>query len=271
MKAAPDALLAADLDGTLIPTTDTPAYRQALSDFREAVQDAGASLRLAYVTGRHYELARDGITRWALPSPDFLVCDVGTSVYRREHGRFVPDRAFTGEMRAALGGRDASSVRAALSRLEDLALQEDIQQSEFKASFTFPWSERSGVSESVAVALSEAGLSVDLVTSRDPATGLGLLDALPAGGAKGRAVLYVARLLDLTPHQVVYAGDSGNDEDALLSGVRGILVGNALEEVRERVRTEVQRLGLDDRVYLARGAVADGVLEGLAHFGVLSR
>jgi len=269
MKAAPDSLLAADLDGTLIPTTDAPSHRRALADFREAVERAGSSLCLAYVTGRRLELAHQGIARWALPLPDFLMCDVGTSVYRRRGARFVGDPAFAEEMRTALGGRDAGAVRIALSGLEGIALQGEIQQSAFKASFTFPWAHRARVSESVAAALTRAGLPVDLVTSRDAVTGLGLLDVLPAGGAKDRAVGYVARLLDLAPEQVVFAGDSGNDEAALLSGIRSILVGNASREVRARVRSEAHRLGLDDRVYLARGAVAAGVLEGLTHFGVV--
>ena len=269
MKAAPDTLLAADLDGTLIPTIDTPAHRRALSDFRDAVADAGGSLRIAYVTGRHLELAREGINAWSLPLPDFLMCDVGTSVYRRTGRHFEADPIFAGEMRAALGGTDAGAVRHALRGLEGLALQDEIQQSDFKASFTFPWSQRSRISESVAAALSESRLPVDLVTSRDPKTGLGLLDVLPAGGAKDRAVLYVARLLNLAPEHVIFAGDSGNDEAALLSGVQGVLVGNASEEVRASVRATAHRLGLSDRIYLASGAVAAGVLEGLAHFGVL--
>ncbi|MCG6954779.1 MAG: HAD family hydrolase [Gemmatimonadetes bacterium] len=268
MTATPDTLLAADLDGTLIPTIDTPAQRRAVSDFRDAVEGARASLGVAYVTGRHLELAHEGITAWALPLPDFLMCDVGTSVYRRTGDHFEADPIFAGEMRAALGGRNAGAVRAALSGLEGLTLQGETQQSDFKASFTFPWSQRSRISESVSAALSASRLPVDLVTSRDPETGLGLLDALPAGGAKDRAVLYVARLLNLTPDQVIFAGDSGNDEAALLSGVRGVLVGNASEEVRASVRAKASRLGLSDRVYLASGTVAAGVLEGLSHFGV---
>jgi sucrose-6F-phosphate phosphohydrolase len=269
MKTAPDALLATDLDGTLIPTTDTPAQRQALSDFREAVDRAGPSLKLAYVTGRDLDLARRGISTWSLPLPDFLVCDVGTSVFRRAGAGFEADGAFADEMRAALGDKDADAVRVMLKSLEDLSLQGEAQQSSFKASFTFPWSQRSRVAESVARALAESRLAVDLVTSRDPTTGLGLLDLLPAGGGKDRAVSYLAGLLDLADDQVVFAGDSGNDEAALLSGVRSILVGNASEELRARVRARAHRLGLDDRVYFAGGAAAFGVLEGLIHFGVL--
>ncbi len=64
--------------------------------------------------------------------------------------------------------------------------------------------------------------------------------------------------------RVVVAGDSGNDFDMLQAVQdgpgRGILVGNAMDGLRDR-------LG-GGRLYQARAAHAAGVLEGLETFGL---
>ena len=62
---------------------------------------------------------------------------------------------------------------------------------------------------------------------------------------------------------VVVAGDTGNDSSMfLLPDVKGIVVENALPELLSAA--------LNQQTFVARSAMADGVLEGLAHFGVLS-
>jgi hypothetical protein len=96
-------LLASDLDGTLIPLERDA---QRLREVEELVRALAASedLRLAYVTGRHLALAQAGIEEIGLPSPDWFVCDVGTSVYRRANGGYEPDQEYRQAMRAALGG-----------------------------------------------------------------------------------------------------------------------------------------------------------------------
>jgi hydroxymethylpyrimidine pyrophosphatase-like HAD family hydrolase len=107
------------------------------------------------------------------------------------------------------------------------------------------------------------------VVSRDGVTGEGLLDVLPAGGAKERATAYLAGLLGLPLERVVFAGDSGNDLGALLSGTRSVLVGNAADHVRSGLRAPARARGVEDRVYLATAEVAEGVVEGLVHWGVV--
>ena len=71
----------------------------------------------------------------------------------------------------------------------------------------------------------------------------------------------------------VFAGDSGNDMDALTSGLRAILVKNATEDVREEAFEILSKKQMADRLYMARGDFLGmngnytaGVLEGLAYF-----
>ena len=71
----------------------------------------------------------------------------------------------------------------------------------------------------------------------------------------------------------VFAGDSGNDLDVLVSGLQAILVNNAAEDVRQTAIHRLTEDGHSDWLYLARGGFAGmngnyaaGVLEGLVHF-----
>ena len=72
-------LLATDLDRTLLPNgsqPESPAARQRFSRLA-----ARPEVQLAYVTGRHRELVEAAIAEYELPRPDFVIADVGTSLY----------------------------------------------------------------------------------------------------------------------------------------------------------------------------------------------
>jgi hydroxymethylpyrimidine pyrophosphatase-like HAD family hydrolase len=88
------------------------------------------------------------------------------------------------------------------------------------------------------------------------------LDVLPMKANKGNALTWLCGHLGLGVDEVVVAGDTGNDSSMLLlSGVRGIVPGNAEPEL-------IQCLDGAD-AYRATGLCARGVLEGLCHMGVL--
>ena len=72
---------------------------------------------------------------------------------------------------------------------------------------------------------------------------------------------------------MVFAGDSGNDLDALTSGLQAILVKNSAPEVQKTARQELEEQGRTGCLYIAEGGLkgmngnyAAGVLEGLVHF-----
>ena len=74
---------------------------------------------------------------------------------------------------------------------------------------------------------------------------------------------WLCQRLGMRTSEVLVAGDTGNDSAMfLLDDVNGIVVENALPEL----------VAVTDasRTYVARRPMADGVLEGLVHFGVLS-
>ena len=266
-RTAAHKLLASDLDGTLIP----PAHvvgDGGVAELRQAVEGA-TGLGLAYVTGRSRALALDGIRQHRLPPPQLLVCDVGTSVFVAGEHDWVPDPAYRALMLEALGGAEPGGAQGLLAELEGLELQEEHAQTEFKLSYYTPADARG--EELAALArelLGEVG-RYNVVHSVDPVAGRGLLDVLPAGVAKDVAVRYLHDRSGVAEDALVYAGDSGNDLAAMLSGFNVVVVGNAASALKDTVRAQAEARGLAGRVHFARASYAAGVLEGCRRFGTL--
>ena len=128
------ALLASDMDGTVIPLEEDPRREEEVAAFRMAVEGA-PEVTLAYVTGRDLPLALRGIRRHRLPEPDILVCDVGTSVYHATLDGFEKDLEYVRLMEKARGGLDVRDVRHEMGRVPQLLLQPDDRQTESKLSY----------------------------------------------------------------------------------------------------------------------------------------
>ena len=259
------SLLASDLDGTLIPLERDPQRLREVAEFVRAVAGS-VNLMLAYVTGRHLSLAREGIAEVGLPAPDWFVCDVGTSVFRKTTSGFEPDEGYREAMRSALGGLGGDDVRTAIGAVKGLTLQEDEKQSEFKVSY-YTEGRPEPYIDSVQARLDAAKARVNLVASHDPVTDRGLLDVLPLGIAKDYAVRYLHDQCGVDEKQLVYAGDSGNDRAAMVAGFRVIVVGNADEALKKDLGIEAVGQGIAEKIYFAEHPYAKGVLEGLRHFG----
>ncbi len=85
---------------------------------------------------------------------------------------------------------------------------------------------------------------------------------LPSRANKGNALAWLCARMSLPLEQVLVAGDTGNDSAMfLLPGVNGIVVQNAQPELFEAV--------VKLPAFVSRSVMADGVLEGLKHFGVI--
>lgn len=260
-------LLASDLDGTLIPLERDAKRLREVAELVSAIRGSDGLL-LAYVTGRHLSLARDGIAEVGLPSPDWFVCDVGTSIYRRTEGGFEPDDEYRRAMKDALGDLGGDDVRAAIGAIDGMALQESDKQGEFKVSY-YTIGRPEPFVDTVRSRLDAVGAQVNLVASYDPKAKRGLLDLLPAGVAKDYAVRYLHDHAGVDEQHLVYAGDSGNDRAAMLAGYRVIVVGNADPGLKRELRTESAARGIGSRIFFATHPYARGVLEGLHHFGFI--
>ena len=82
-------VLATDLDGTLIPLDDCSQNQSDLKCLTEKIRELG--FLLVFVTGRHISSVQKAITEFSLPLPDWIICDVGTSIFRTTNtGQFEP-------------------------------------------------------------------------------------------------------------------------------------------------------------------------------------
>lgn len=265
-------LLATDLDRTLLPNGDaveSPGVRARLAELV-----ARHGIRLAYVTGRHRALVEEAIRTFELPRPDLVITDVGTTIHRIEGDAWVPDERWAERLGECWEPGDAARARGVLATEAGVVPQEAERQGEFKESYFTPlWSDPGVEVQRIRERLAEANVDAEVIHSIDDAASTGLLDLLPAGAGKRAAIEYLLEVSGLSPGEVLFAGDSGNDLDALVAGFPGVLVANASDEVREAARARSREAGTEAMLHLARGMgagldgnYAAGIVEGLAHF-----
>jgi hydroxymethylpyrimidine pyrophosphatase-like HAD family hydrolase len=87
--------------------------------------------------------------------------------------------------------------------------------------------------------------------------------------AKHTALDFLRQHYSVALGSLLFAGDSGNDLAALVSGCAAILVANAPERVRRQVVEQSGGHPESQRIYLAEAPDILGVVEGCRHFGLL--
>lgn len=251
-------LFASDLDGTLLPNTGAPKAPGCLDRTRyllQHLQEAG--IPVCYVTGRHLALGREGVQAFGLPIPDIWVCNVGTEIH---DGAGTPDLEWQTRLGAPL---DRQALRGALADIAELSPQEKAKQGPHKLSFYYPRPACPDLQRDIVRRLADTDKRLQLIVSTEEGSGRALLDIVPGRAGKRNAVAYLARRLGVRTGDVFFAGDSGNDLDLLISGVRGTWVGNTPEAV---VSQWLRAQTSGSRCYFARAAYGDGVIEGLRHY-----
>ncbi len=266
-------LLCTDLDRTLIPNGPQPESPRAREYFNRVC--SSSRLTLAYVSGRHQSLVQEAIVNYSLPQPDYVVGDVGTTIYQVEDAQTWHQLQ---EWEDSIGSDWAGHSHDDLARLfgdiSQLRLQEVSKQNRYKLSYYVPLqADRDGIDADMKQRLQAAGVSASLVWSVDEPAGIGLLDILPAGATKLHAVEFLIHSLGFSLQNTVFSGDSGNDMPVLVSPVHAVLVNNAPPEVREEAIRTAQGESNHAALYLAQGGYLEmngnysaGILEGLAHY-----
>lgn len=261
-------LLASDMDGTVIPLHRRPGAKKSVRNFKAFVNAQGLQLLLAYVTGRDLNLALEGIKTWGLPTPRLLACDVGTTMYVRRGDKWHCDQMYRRMMRESFGGCEGADIISMLGSVDALTLQETEKQAEFKVSYYVSLHQnKKQLIRSIKGRLARRGVRSNLVYSVDQKKKKGLLDILPSNVAKDTAVRYLQAKQKIPTENVIYAGDSGNDLLAFLSGYKSIIVANTPPTVKKVVRHSISRKpALENKIYFAKERSTRGVLEGCRHF-----
>lgn len=229
-----------DIDNTL---TGCPSAARRFGAWAER-----RNLPFVVATGRSLPEARAVMADWALPEADAYITSVGTEVFvREEGGQLVSWPAFADLMDA---GWCRTTVARTIAKLA-IAVQPAVDQRRHKLSY---FGTRRDADE-IAAVLAEQGVAARVVFSHNR-----LIDVLPAGAGKAMAIEALAARMGLSLADCIAAGDSGNDLDMLNRCGSAIVVANAADDLDS----------LADRPGLirTRGRHADGVIEGLRHFGV---
>jgi sucrose-6F-phosphate phosphohydrolase len=265
-------LICTDLDRTLLPNGNQPESHDARRRFASFA--ARKEVTLAYVTGRHLALVEKAIANFVLPRPDFVIADVGTSLYESAEDCWLRRADWDEQFASEWGGMDHTAIRLLFADLIELQLQGAARQSRYKLSFYVPlYTDKHTLLPAMQQRLERQRVRASLIWSIDDPAGIALLDVVPESATKFHAIEYLMRREGFAPENTVFAGDSGNDLPVLSSSLLTILVANATGDVRDEVLQLSAARGTSDSLYLAKGDFmgmngnySAGILEGVAHF-----
>lgn len=260
-------MLCTDLDRTLIPNGAQPESPFARELFRRLV--SREEFTLAYASGRHFALIKQAIADFKLPQPDFIIADVGSSIYRVDLAGWRQLHEWDEQIASDWRGLTHDDICRLLSIFPELRLQESEKQNLHKLSFYIPL--ETGTKELVADIedqLKQVGIMANMIWSIDQVSGVGLIDILPASASKLHAICFLMQQEGFSHENTIFAGDSGNDLNVLLSDIPAVLPANAEDEVRSMVAGANK-----DSLYVAcggylgmNGNYSAGILEGVAHY-----
>lgn len=267
--------LTTDLDRTLLPNGPYDDDKSIPELFERLKQVPHI---LCYATGRNLSMVLEAMRTWHIPLPDFLVAEVGTSLYRKSGNELVTDTRWREHILSVQKNWSKDRILSSLNLNDALKLQEDEKQNEFKISYYLSdHTKKDEIFEKIHSVLSQENITAQLLWSVDTlANNIGLIDIIPATATKAGGVEFLREKEGFEKENVIYCGDSGNDILPLTRCYKSIMVKNAPDEVKDIVSKQVSEAGCTANLYIATGVppqngnYASGIIEGLVHFGMIA-
>ncbi|MDJ0731255.1 MAG: sucrose-phosphate phosphatase [Crocosphaera sp.] len=247
-----DFLLVTDLDQTLIGDDKALIILNEVLEKKRQEYD----IKIVYSTGRSLELYHQLNREKNLLSPDAVMTSVGTEIYFHP----IKDNFDLKWANHVSENWDREAVFSVASHFADLVLQPLSEQTDFKVSYYLSKSIAQEVIPRLKADLLRQKLDTQIIYSASYA-----LDILPKNGGKGSALQYLRKKWEIAVDKTFVCGDSGNDITLFQGEERGIIVANAKSELLQwyyQHKTPFR--------YLAKQAFAQGILEGLNHFGFIT-
>ncbi|MBF0219594.1 MAG: HAD-IIB family hydrolase [Gammaproteobacteria bacterium] len=265
-------LLCTDLDRTLLPNGPEQESPAARNYFRKLANHP--EIIIAYVSGRDRKLVEQAIINYQIPSPHFVLSDVGSTIYDLRSGQWQLWQKWHETIAPDWRGLSHQAIHALLGDIHGLRLQSHQQQKQFKLSYFFARETAiPPLQREIEARLTAAEISATLTWSIDEPANIGLLDILPRQASKLHAIRFLSHELQIPNNQLIFCGDSGNDMDVLISDIPAVLVANAQPEIREQAITAATACGQQSQLYCAQGNFSGmngnysaGILEGVHHY-----
>lgn len=231
-------VLATDLDGTFLggSSDDCRSLYAHLS--------ARDDVMLIFVTGRDIAFIAELIRSPGMPRPDYIIGDVGTSIY--DGATFEPV--------AALEAPIAAQWNNANARVVDMLHGEPglkLQATPFRHRVSYDY-QPSDLSQQSVAKVEAAGFDCLLSADR-------FFDVLPKGVSKGPTLTRLVAALGLDAETVLVAGDTMNDLSLFQTGFKGVAVGNREPRLTEAVRDM-------PNVYCSTLPGTAGISDAIRHF-----
>ena len=268
-------VVATDLDRTLIPN-GKQEYDNSMVFFKKIIKRH--KLKLVYITGRDFGLVKKAIKKYSLPTPDYLICDVGASIFLVKNSleKLERDKGWIEGMKKNTPGWNIEKFKKSLKNIKGIKLQEDSKQSKYKLSYYFEIGYEKEILKNVKKRIKEICPDSEIVYSEDYPEKRGLLDILPKIATKKGALDYLVKKMKLKKEEVLFCGDSGNDYSLFISDYNAVVVRNASLDIKKKVKEERKKKGNLDRLYIAKnkkkqglnGNYVSGIIQGLEYFGI---
>ena len=129
-------LVCTDLDRTLLPNGLQVESAHARTRFAQLVDQPWVSL--AYVTGRHRELVLEAMAQYKIPEPDYVIGDVGSSIYLVRNGQWQLWSLWQDKIAPDWRHFERGEIAELLTDIEGLTLQEAEKQNVYKLSYYTP-------------------------------------------------------------------------------------------------------------------------------------
>lgn len=265
-------IVAADLDRTIIP--NGPAEDEnSVKHLRHAL-DSG-NLDIIYVTARNISSVERAIEHYNLPVPGAVIGQVGATIHINENGEFKPFDLWHCEIMRNCKRWSREGIEQALIEIEELHIQAEKEQHQFKLSYTIEDYEKMEaiVPRVVQIVQEFAEGDAEVTASRDLNSGVAYVDVMPAVVSKLSALEFYRGEMGFQQEQFLCAGDSENDLSVLLSVYRCVVVQNADYSMKKKVLQCKE--GVPATIASGRfgnsGNYGSGIVEALIEHGWVDR
>jgi sucrose-phosphate synthase len=232
--------LITDIDGTV------SGDAEGLAEFKKYIKKIRDKIFFVYATGRNMNDYKNIEKRDNLPYPDALILNTGADIYLYKNGVCKHNKLWNKIIDSP--GWTNKKISELLKKIEELTPQDNIQK--YKVSFYIKEGKEKLAREKAKKILMHNKIDANVIISH----GI-YLDVLPKNCDKGKAALFLIQKKGINKKDVIVAGDSENDMDLFFTFDKGIVVANALENVKKELQNK--------NFYFAKNSYAKGLVEGL--------